>query len=137
MITARRPFVPDASATFALLFDEPNAHRVRDVLRHHRPVVPAIWPMEVSHVILTRERRRAIPRVEADRLLRLADALAAEVVADDPRLSVLDRAAFARPHQLTTYDATYLRLAVDRSLPLLSFDRNQIDAASRLGVPLL
>ncbi len=43
----------------------------------------------------------------------------------------------ARQHQLSSYDAEYLRLATDRGLPLLMFDNNLRQAAERVGVALL
>jgi predicted nucleic acid-binding protein len=43
----------------------------------------------------------------------------------------------ARVEGLTTYDATYLELAVRRSLPLLTKDTDLAQAAARLGVVVL
>ncbi|MGQ3045861.1 MAG: type II toxin-antitoxin system VapC family toxin [Niveispirillum sp.] len=47
--------------------------------------------------------------------------------------SVADLAA---KHRLTVYDASYLALALDRGLPLATFDKEIIAAARSLSVPL-
>lgn len=45
--------------------------------------------------------------------------------------------ALASRHRLTTYDATYLELAIRLALPLATLDRRMRAAASAEGVPLL
>jgi predicted nucleic acid-binding protein len=42
----------------------------------------------------------------------------------------------AQQHDLSTYDAAYLELALRRQLPLATPDRPLIAAAQRAGVPL-
>jgi len=44
--------------------------------------------------------------------------------------------ALAREHQLSTYDASYLDLAMRRGLPLATLDKSLRRAAGRCGVPL-
>ncbi|MCA8953155.1 MAG: type II toxin-antitoxin system VapC family toxin [Planctomycetes bacterium] len=46
-------------------------------------------------------------------------------------------ANFARPHQLTSYDALYLELAIGVGKPLCTLDHGMQDAARRLGVELV
>jgi predicted nucleic acid-binding protein len=46
-------------------------------------------------------------------------------------------AAFARPYQLTAYDAAYLHVAETKSATMLTLDQNLIDAAKRLAIPSL
>jgi len=46
-------------------------------------------------------------------------------------------AHLAEQHRLTTYDATYLELAMRRSAPLATRDTALIAAAQIVGVPLL
>jgi len=43
----------------------------------------------------------------------------------------------ARRHNLTAYDATYLDVALRRSLPLATRDRDLAAAAREAGVPLI
>jgi predicted nucleic acid-binding protein len=43
----------------------------------------------------------------------------------------------ARSESLTTYDATYLELALRHGLPLLTLDKSLAGAAGRLGVVVL
>ncbi len=47
------------------------------------------------------------------------------------------RGDVARPHQLTSYDAVDLELAMSLKLPLFTRDNNLIAAARRVGVELV
>ena len=46
-------------------------------------------------------------------------------------------ALFARRHSLTIYDAVYLEIAIRRSLPMATLDRELVNAARLEGVPLV
>ena len=129
-------FVVDANACLSWLLREPDYEEVGDRLEVGSLVVPDLWPLEILNTLLVRERQKRMKAEEAADALRLLTRLDVEVVAvnalDDPQ-AFLD---FARPHQLSSYDATYLRLAADRGLPLLTFDNNLRLAAGRVGVEL-
>lgn len=45
--------------------------------------------------------------------------------------------ALARAHQLSSYDASYLELAMRLGLPLATLDKDLAKAATSVGVPLL
>ena len=74
---------------------------------------------------------------QGSRFLRDLDAIAVEAVEPPASRTLEQLALFARPHQLTAYDAVYLELALDRSAPLLSLDNNLLDAANRVGVAII
>lgn len=65
----RAKFVLDGSVTLAWYFqDESNdyADAVRAGMDRNRPIVPAIWPLEVANAILMGERRGRSSRSQAE-----------------------------------------------------------------------
>lgn len=98
-------------------------------------VVPPLWALEVANVLLVAERRRRIARPDATRFLRLLGALPI-VIAEPLAVQHLDRLLLlGRDHRLSAYDAAYLQLALERSLPLATRDRALRAAAGAAGVP--
>lgn len=130
-------FVVDASATLAWLFGE-DAHRAQlpDGMDQAAMVAPWLWRTEVTNAVLVKERRGHLSAADGTRLLQIVDALEVEIVGDPKHRSLESLAHFARPHQLTAYDALYLELAISLSLPLCTFDRGLQGAARQSGVPL-
>lgn len=132
-------FVLDCSVTMSWLFkDEMNSYSesVLSLLQLHGALAPAIWPLEVANVLLTAERRE---RVNETQLVQFTELLVSLPI------SVLSRAAdqifnavvpLAREHKLTSYDASYLDLALREGLPLATRDQKLRLAARHCGVPL-
>lgn len=134
------PFVLDASVALAwCLQDESSAYAdgILDKLAADFALVPPIWPLEVGNALAVAERRGrlsggALPRVvELLRSLplRLADA------ALERSLGIV--LSLARAQGLTTYDASYLELALREGLPLASGDARLRRGASAAGVSLV
>jgi len=128
--------VIDASAALAWLFGEEQAAEVRARIGDATLVAPSVWRVEVVNAMLIRERRKDITPAQGTRFLRVLDALAVEIVAEPIGRSLEQLALFARPHQLTAYDAVYLELATSLGLPLWTYDRNLRQAAERIGAAL-
>lgn len=127
--------VIDASATLAWLFGEtkPSRKEVK-VLQEYRLIAPSLWKIEVANAILVNERRKKITEAQGMRYLSILESLAIEIMLPAANQNVEQLAAFARPHQLTAYDAVYLELAVVTGLPLYTRDRNLQQAAKRMGI---
>ena len=100
-------------------------------------VVPAVWRLEVVNTILIRERRRKLTVEEGAELIDALSDMSMDVVAEPLGRSLTELAVFARPHQLLSYDAAYLEVAVRQHLPLVTMDRNLQLAAQRLHVEQL
>ncbi|HMF06407.1 MAG TPA: type II toxin-antitoxin system VapC family toxin [Methylocella sp.] len=120
-------FEDEASPETDVLFE-----RVRD----DGAIVPELWPLEVSNVLLQAERRGRISA--GDMALRL-ELIAGLPVAIDPETARAWREILvtARETGLSAYDATYLELALRRGLPLLTKDGALANAARRLAVTVL
>ena len=71
---------------------------------------------------------------DAKRLELVAAAAALRLSVDRAAVSMLELDALAARHQLTSYDATYLELAMRRALPLATLDKVLLTAMDKAGV---
>ncbi|WP_426123228.1 type II toxin-antitoxin system VapC family toxin [Pararhizobium sp. PWRC1-1] len=129
-------FVVDASvAAVWFLADEQSdvADAVMDALLRKTACAPDLLRHEVRSVLLMAERRQ---RISSD--LVLASLIRLHhlpiVIADsgDDALVV----GLARAHQLSTYDAAYLALAITEGIPLATLDKKLRQAAAAEAVQL-
>ncbi len=131
-------FVVDASVTLAWVFIDERTEFTNEILdRLHRTtaVVPVIWPLEIANVLINSERRGRIKRQETDEFLQFFSDLPIAVDDEAVRSTPGPIITIAREHNLSSYDASYLELAVRRGLPLAALDARLLAAASQLGVP--
>ena len=132
--------VVDASLFVAWLLNEPShgpADKLWDVLAADTLFVPSRWPDEVASALLRAVKANRIELSEVDaidqRIASFDYRFAEPMPVEDINGLVRDAMQF----NLTVYDATYLRLARDRGLPLATLDRAMRAAAERLNIPLL
>ena len=134
------PFVMDNSVVMAWCFENessPHADKVLALLEKDQALVPGIWPLEVVNVLLVAERKRRLSKADATRFLDLLHSLPIHVeVETDVR--VMDKIlALGRESGLSSYDASYLDLAIRRGLPLATLDMKLQKAARDFRVPLV
>jgi predicted nucleic acid-binding protein len=129
--------VIDASAALAWLFGEEQAQAHEARLGDFGLVAPSLWRLEVVNAVLVKERRGNITAIQGNKFLQILEAMEIDIAGELAGPGLKQLAVFARPHQLTAYDAAYLELAIEFGLPLWTYDRNMQDAAKRLGVSLL
>lgn len=133
-------FVLDASVALAwFLADEatPRTEAVLERLHGSEATVPVVWPLEVANAFLMAERRQRI--TPSQTALAVGNLTALPITVDDGALVEAWGAVLrlARDHGLTTYDASYLELALRLGLPLATQDARLGAAAQRVGVPLV
>ena len=134
------PFVLDNSVAVVWGFEDKDsayADKTLELLDTDGALAPAIWPLEVANAILTGERRGRLSVADTARFLELLGGL--PITVEDIALAgtlgtVLD---VGRTYGLTSYDASYLELAMRRGLPLATLDGRLADAAGRAGVKLV
>ena len=132
-------FVLDGSVTLAWIFEDEKsgyAEAVRDRLSLAEAFVPSIWPLEVANGLLVAERRK---RLKEETSSRFSDVLGTlPIVADDgySTKSFSRVLLLARKHSLSSYDASYLEIAIRRGLPLATLDKQLKSAAKSVGVSL-
>ncbi|MDY0351151.1 MAG: type II toxin-antitoxin system VapC family toxin [Desulfobulbaceae bacterium] len=131
-------FVVDNSVVMAWCFeDEGNsyAEAVLESLESCEAFVPAIWPLEVGNVLLAAERKKRLSRAAIARFLVLLGGLPITVEQETPERMLKEIVALAREQGLSTYDASYLDLAMRLDLPLATLDVSLAKAARKSQVP--
>lgn len=121
-------FEDEASAETDALFEQ---------VRDGGAMVPALWHLEVGNVLLQAERRGRITTGDVATRLDLIANLSITTDHEMAGRAWREILILARTEGLTTYDATYLELALRQGLPLLTRDNALARAARRLGVKVL
>ena len=133
-------FVIDNSVVMAWCFkDETSqyADHILDRLEDSAGFVPSIWPLEVRNVLLVAERKKRIGEAGSTRFIALLSELPIIVEQESPERMIKDIFALARKHKLSSYDASYLDLAMRKGLPIATLDKGLLAAAKRSKVPIL
>jgi predicted nucleic acid-binding protein len=133
-------FVVDNSVVMSWCFkDETNkyADAILHKLSEARAVVPSIWPLEVVNVLLVAERRKRLSEADSTRFITLLTQLPIIVEQERPENMMKELLTFARAYNLSSYDASYLDLAMKRGYPIATSDNKLIQAARRIDVQIL
>ena len=133
-------FVIDNSVVMSWCFkDETSKYTdaMLDYLEQSTAYVPAIWPLEVSNVLLVAERRKRLSQADSSRFISLLLELPIIVEPESPERMLSEILALAREYKLSSYDASYLDLAMRKGLPIATTDKNIIAAARRSRVLIL
>ena len=133
-------FVVDNSVVMAWCFEDEiskYADAVLEYLENGEAIVPAIWPLEIGNVLLVAERKRRLGKADVVRFLELITTLPVSIEQESPRRMLTDIIALARDLRLSTYDASYLDIAMRSGLPVATQDKRLIEAARKCDVPIL
>jgi predicted nucleic acid-binding protein len=120
--------VVDASAIAALLFGEPEGEAIAARLSGARLISPALLSFELANVCLIKSRRYPDQRAALKAAFRLRHRLGVEEINVDHD-GALELAIATR---LTAYDASYLWLARELGVELVTLDQHlaKADASS-------
>jgi len=132
-------FVVDNSVVMSWCFeDEGNgyAEEVLESLETGKAFVPAVWPLEAGNALLVAERKRRLSEASVVRFLALLGGLPITVEQETPDRMLKEVVSLAREHGLSTYDASYLDLAMRLDLPLCTRDASLVKAAKKCKVPV-
>ena len=133
-------FVLDCSVAANWLFDDeatPETDALLDQLKEEGAVVPGIWHLEISNVLVRAERRKRISTAKVAAYLQLLRRLAIVTDTETDERALRETLMLAREWTLSTYDAAYLELAMPRGKPLATLDRALIRAARYAAVEIL
>ena len=132
-------FVLDASISLAWWLD-PEAqafpHAVLESLETNEALAPSVWPLEVGNALLVAERRNKVTRTMTSEIIQRLQELPIIVEQESPHRMFSEIRTLAQRCQLTSYDASYLDLAMQHGIPLATLDAALIRAASECGVEL-
>jgi predicted nucleic acid-binding protein len=119
--------VVDASALGALVFGEPEAEKIAAQLSDGLLAAPALLPFELASICLKKIWAHPAQRTLIQEAFELAGQMAIKTVEVDHSRVV----ALANDYDLTTYDASYLWLALELRAELVSLDTRLLKAMKR------
>ena len=129
--------VIDASVTLAwALPDEQDAFAsgVLELVANEGALVPSIWALEVGNGLIMAERRKRLTPSQFKKSLSLLRELRIRVSSPAIEADFGQVLTLAQTHKLTSYDASYLELAIRASCPLATLDAGLTKVAKELGV---
>ena len=132
--------VIDSSIALTWCFEDeasPETDTLFERVRDDGAIVPGLWRLELGNVLLQAEKRGRIGAGDVATRLDLVADLPISVDQETTARAWREILAMARAEGLTTYDATYLELAMRLGLPLLTKDAELARAAKRRGVEVL
>ena len=133
-------FVVDNSVVMSWCFTDetnPYADAVLDRLSKATAIVPSVWPLEVVNVLLVAERRKRLKQADSVRFVTLLSQLPIAVEHEWPEKMMKDLLALGRTNKLSSYDASYLDLAMRKDCPLATLDKKLMEAAKEVDVAIL
>jgi len=133
-------FVVDNSVVMTWCFSDATnkySDTILDSLNTSTALVPSIWPLEVGNVLLVAERRKRLTEADSTRFIALLSELPIVIEQEQPERMMKDILALARKYKISTYDASYIDLAMRKGLPIASLDKDLRKAARRSRVAML
>jgi predicted nucleic acid-binding protein len=134
-------FVLDASVALSWFFPDeysPYADYIARIIPDGRALVPIVWPLEMANAFLTAVRRGRLSESEASALVGALNRLQIDIDHDVALKTVMQTTlAVGITHHLSAYDASYLELAIRRSLPLATQNQRIWQAATAAGIRIL
>ncbi|MFV2058518.1 MAG: type II toxin-antitoxin system VapC family toxin [Thiohalomonadales bacterium] len=116
--------------------DQKYAENILISLPDVEAVVPSFWRLEVSNVLLGAERRSDINQGDSETFLIQLELLPIHVDSLTQHQAFSRIISIARSYKLTSYDASYLELALREGLPLATLDRDLLKAAKKANVQI-
>jgi predicted nucleic acid-binding protein len=135
--------VLDASVALSWLLEDVGAGQayaaaVFDILRNAgaQAHVPVTWGLELANVIAKSESRSELPPARSQAFLASIEAAPIQFDAVTDAKALHETLELARRYRISSYDASYLELALRSGLPLATLDADLRRAATAAGVKL-
>lgn len=135
-------FVLDNSVTMRWFFGDGKqkelnyAKDVLETMKQATALVPAIWGLEISNVIVKAEAKGLVTEHRSTIFLKMIKELDIETDAQTYFRSLNDILNLARRYGLSAYDASYLELTLRENLPLATLDEDLIKAVKKAGAKI-
>src|SRR3990167_5970916 len=110
------------------------AGKVLDAMQEAHALVPATWGLEVTNVIAKAEEKALVTEARSGVFLEMLEDVGIEVDSATFAHALSDTLQLARRYRLSSYDASYLGLALRFGLPLATLDEDLQKAAKKAGV---
>jgi predicted nucleic acid-binding protein len=96
--------------------------------------VPITWGLEIANVLARAERKDQVTEAQSESFLEMLQATQIEADSATFTQALTDTLQLARRYRLSSYDASYLELALRAALPLATLDEDLRRAAQKAGV---
>src|SRR6185312_16200625 len=106
------------------------------IMRGGAACAPGVWPLEIGQALSRAERAQAQTAAQVDAWIAYFAGGRVEVESLDAERAFGAVLGLARRTGLSTYDASYLELAIRRGWPLATLDADLRKAARRQGAKL-
>jgi predicted nucleic acid-binding protein len=132
-------FVLDNSVVMRWLLEDGSAERlayadkVLVLLEQAEALVPGIWSLEAANVILKSQAKGRVSDARVAEFLGLLHAMPISTDTSTASRALGDTLHLARRFNLSSYDASYLELALREGLPLATLDGDLRDALAQTG----
>lgn len=133
-------FILDNSVTMRWFFGDGKpqelayAGKVLDAMKTDNAIVPVTWGLEVANVIAGAEAKGLVTEARSGAFLEMLEGVDIEVDAGTFQRTLTDTLQLARRYKLSSYDASYLEVALRLGLPLATLDEDLQKAAKKAGV---
>lgn len=132
------PFVLDNSVVSGWFLEDqatPYTETIARRMEDDRAIVPPLWQLEFANVLRTACRKQRLVAAEAHAIIDQICGLPIEIDTVTPGPAEL--LALALRHNLSSYDAAYLELALRMQIPVATKDGPLRDAAEASGIGLV
>ena len=116
--------------------DQSYSESVLSSLSEADAIVPNLWHLEASNVLLGAEKRGETTTGEVERFIVQLENLPLHVDSLTAHQSFNRTMALARAYKLSSYDAAYLELAIREGLPLATLDKQLLKAAKKADIEI-
>ncbi|MGH6820855.1 MAG: type II toxin-antitoxin system VapC family toxin [Methylocella sp.] len=106
---------------------------VLEAMKETTAFVPVTWGLEVANIIARAETRGLVTEARSEAFLELLAGVDIEVDASTFAHALTKTLQLARRYNLSSYDASYLELALRKGTPLATLDGDLRTAAKKAG----
>lgn len=125
-------FVLDCSVTMAWCFEDETSdytEAILDSLNAKSALVPVIWPLEVTNVLLMAMKRKRLSKIKAAAFFDRLNDLPIKLANSKPLSAMMSIFELGDERKMTSYDASYLDLALAHNIPIATMDKHLIVSA--------
>ena len=116
--------------------DQKYAEQVLESMRHVDALTPNLWHLEAVSVLLGAEKRGEVSLGEIERFISQLENLPIHVDTLTAHQAFSRTLSLSRAYKISSYDASYLELAMREGLSLSTLDKKLIKAAKKADVEI-
>lgn len=116
--------------------DQNYAESVLETLSDVDAIVPSLWHLEAVSVLLGAEKRGEITEGEIEIFITQLESLPIDVDMSTANQAFSRTIRLAKLYKLSSYDASYLELAIRTGVPLATLDKDLKKAAKKASIIL-